>query len=139
MRVEVRSRIPGADGAGVPAVLIELAAERTTTRQLIACAVAEQIRVLRADRMRCRTALDRQYLSPEEVRAQAATGVVRMPPALPAEPDVETEVARAQKAFERMVFAVFLGGRQVCGLDEEIVVRLGEPVVFVRLTPLAGG
>lgn len=139
MRVEVRSRVPGAGSDGVPAVLVELAEERTTTRQLIGFAVAEQIRVLRADRVRCRTALDRQYLSPEEVRAQAAGGVVRVPPPLPAEPDVPTEVARAQKAFARNVFAIFVGGRQVGGLDEEIIVRLGEPVVFLRLTPLTGG
>ena len=138
MRVEVRSRIPGASG-GVPAVLVELAEQHTTTRELIGCAVAEQIRVLRADRVRCRIALDRQYLSAKEIHAQVATGVVRMPPRLPAEADVATEVARALRAFERNVFTVFVGGRQVDGLDEEIVVRLGEPVVFLRMTPLAGG
>jgi hypothetical protein len=123
----------------MPAVLVELAQERTTARELIGRAVEEQVRVLRADRLRCRGALDRQYLSAEEIRAQAATGVVRMPPPVPAEADVAVEVARAQGAFERNVFAVFVGGRQVDGLDDEIVVRLGEPVVFLRLTPLVGG
>jgi hypothetical protein len=139
MRVEVRSRIPGAGRDDVPAVLVELARERTTVRELIGRAVAEQVRVLRVDRVRCRGVLDRQYLSAEEIHAQAAAGVVRMPPPVPAEPDVAAEVARAHRAFERNVFAVFVSGRQVDGLDEEIVVRLGEPVVFLRLTPLVGG
>jgi hypothetical protein len=135
-RVEVRSAIPGA--AGLPAVLIELAAERTTARELISRAVAEQIRLLRADLPRCRAALDRQYLTAEEIRAQAAGGAVKLP-APPVEPDVAAEVARAHRAFGRGAFVLLVGGRQVEELDEEIVLRLGEPVVFLRLTPLMGG
>ena len=55
------------------------------------------------------------------------------------ERDTAEEVDRAQRAFERNVFALFAGGRQLRRLNEVIVLRLGEPVVFVRLTPLAGG
>jgi hypothetical protein len=61
-----------------------------------------------------------------EVRIQATTGVVRLPARVEAEPDVEAEVARAWRSFEG-------------GLDDEVVMRLGEPVVFVRRTALAGG
>jgi hypothetical protein len=42
MRVEVRSSSPG--GSGIPAVLIELAAERVTVRELIRRAVLDRAR-----------------------------------------------------------------------------------------------
>jgi hypothetical protein len=137
MRVLVRSRVPG--GERLPDVLIELAQERTTVRSLIRAAVEEQVRCWSVDRASCRRLLDRQYLTDAEVRAQAATGVVRLPVHLEPEPDVEVEVARAWRAFERNAFALFVGGAQANGLDDELVLRLGEPVVFVRLTALAGG
>ncbi|MEU8074978.1 hypothetical protein AB0B31_05965 [Catellatospora citrea] len=137
MQVEVRSRIPGGDR--LPDVLVELAQAQTTVRELIRAAVAEQIQAWQADRLRCRALLDRQYLTDDDIRAQAATGVVRLPDRQLAEPDVDAEVARAWRAFERGAFALFVGGRQVDLLDEEVVLRLGEPVVFVRLTALVGG
>lgn len=141
VQVEVRSKVPGAAGEGLPDVLLELADERTTAGELIRRAVAEQVRLLAADRPRARRALDRQYLSADEIRAQAATGVLRLPAAAP-DPgtEVEAEVTRAHRAFERGVFVVFAGGRQVtAALDEPLHLRLGEPVVFLRLTPLVGG
>lgn len=137
MRVEVRSRIPGGDR--LPDVLVELAREQTTVRELIRAAVAEQVRAWQADSARCRALLDRQYLTDEDIRAQSGTGVIRMPDRQTVAPDVEAEVARAWRAFERGTFALFVGGRQLDLLDDEIVLRLGEPVVFVRLTALVGG
>ena len=139
MLVQVRSKVPGSNGDDLPEVLVGLATEVTTAAELIRLAVEEQVRLLRGDAARCQSALDRQYLSMEDIREQAATGVVRMPARVPAERDVVAEVARAHRAFERNVFVVFAGGRQLRRLDEEIVLRLGEPVVFLRLTPLAGG
>jgi hypothetical protein len=144
VRVEVRSRVPGTVGAGLPDVLVELADERTTAGELIRRAVAEQVRLLAANRTgdqpTGRAALDRQYLSAAEIRAQAATGTVRLSQAATVAPDdAGTEVTRAQRAFERGVFVVFVGGHQVTRLDEEIHLRLGEPVVFLRLTALVGG
>jgi len=135
----VRSKVPGANGDGLPDVLVDLATEVTTATELIRLAVEEQIRLLRGGAARCRCALDRQYLSTEDIREQAATGVVRMPAVVRTPRDVAVEVARAHRAFERNVFVVFVGGRQLRRLDEEIVLRLGEPVVFLRLTPLVGG
>jgi hypothetical protein len=140
VRVEVRSKVPGAAGDGLPDVLLELADERTTAGELIRRAVSEQVRLLAADRPRARRALDRQYLSPDEIRAQATTGVVRLPPPDPdPEAATEAEVTRAHRAFERGAFVVFAGGHQATTLDEELHLRLGEPVVFLRLTPLVGG
>ncbi|MGW5649351.1 hypothetical protein ACWEV3_30190 [Saccharopolyspora sp. NPDC003752] len=137
--IEVRSRVPGASGADVPAVLVRLVGDRTTVRELIRHAVEEQIRELRADAARCRRVLDRQYLSNDDLREQTCTGAIRLPRRASADPDVTTEAARAHRAFARGTFVVFVGGRQVVGLDEEVTLRLGEPVVFLRLVALAGG
>jgi hypothetical protein len=138
IHVEVRGKVPGADGDGLPDVLVELEAGATTVRELIRLAVGEQVRRLCGDAARCRRALDRQYLSEEDVREQARAGAIRLP-ASPGWPDVAAEVAKAQRAFEQKVFVVFAGGRQLCGLDEEVPVRMDQPVVFLRLTPLVGG
>ena len=136
----MRSKVPGANGDDLPDVLVDLETHVTTVAELIRLAVGEQVRLLNGDAAAGRRALDRQYLSMEDIRAQAATGVVRMPAERDmATCDVAAEVARARRAFEQDVFVVFAGGRQLRQLDEQVVVRLGEPVVFLRLTPLAGG
>jgi len=136
--IEVRSRMPGRSGEDLPAVLVRLADDRTTVRELIRRAVEEQIRELSADAARCRRILDRQYLSDDDLPAQAATGAIRMPRQA-ASPDVTEEVARAHRAFARGTFVIFAGGRQAVGLDDEVTLRLGEPVVFLRLVALVGG
>ncbi|PPJ19917.1 hypothetical protein C5E45_06920 [Nocardia nova] len=137
--IEVRSRVPGMSGDDLPAVLVQLVDDRATVRELIRSAVEEQIRQLRADTAHCRRILDRQYLSNDDLRAQATTGVIRMPQPAPAAPDVAEEVARAHRAFARGTFVIFAGGRQVADLDEEVTLRLGEPVLFLRLVALVGG
>ncbi|WP_328412225.1 hypothetical protein [Nocardia sp. NBC_00403] len=137
--IAVRSQVPGMSGDDLPAVLVRLADERTIVRELVRRAVEEQIRELRTDAARCRRMLDRQYLSNADLRTQATNGAIRMPQQAPADPDVTEEVARAHRAFARGTFVVFVDGRQVVDLDEEVVLRLGAPVVFLRLVALAGG
>ncbi|BCJ39831.1 hypothetical protein GCM10010168_26910 [Actinoplanes ianthinogenes] len=136
--IEVRARVTGRSG-DLPAVLVRLEQERTTARELIRRAVEEQIRLLDADAAHCRQMLDQHYLSDADIREQAATGTVRWPARSAGAPDPEIEVTRAQRAFERGTFAIFAGGRQLSGLDAEVTVRLGEPVVFLRLVALVGG
>jgi hypothetical protein len=136
--VEVRSRVTGTS-EGLPPVLVRLAGESTTARELIRRAVEEQIRLAGADTARCRRALDRQFLSDDDLRALAVTGVIRLPQRADVSPDPAEEVRRAHRAFARGTFVIFNGGRQVGSLDEEITVRLGEPVVFLRLVALVGG
>jgi hypothetical protein len=136
--VEVRSKVPGASGPVLPAVLVELESETVTARELIRRAVLEQIATTRVTKEQARAMLDRQYLLPAEIAAMAATGAVKTPGRV-VDPDPEAEIARAWKAFERQGFVLLCGDRQVHSLDEQLTVRLGEPVTFLRLVPLVGG
>ena len=52
VHVEVRGKVPGADGDGLPDVLVELEAGATTVRELIRLAVGEQVRRLCGDAAR---------------------------------------------------------------------------------------
>jgi hypothetical protein len=123
---------------------VRLTTDRVTVRELIRVTVEEQIRAYRARAADWRRMLDRQYLSDVEIRKQASDGVIRMPTESAGTPDMTAEVARAHRAFERGTFVLFVGGRQVGapdqgGLDEEVVLRVDQPVVFLRLVALAGG
>lgn len=139
MWAEVRCRALGRE-CDMPTVLVDLAQERTALRELLRLAVTEQVRELRAQRSRCQQVLDLQYMTDAEIHAGAASGVVKMLRTDRfAEPDVDREVERALRAFRQRAFVVFVGGRQIEGLDDELIVRLGEPVVFLRLTALVGG
>lgn len=139
IEIEVRSRTPGRSGDDLPAVPVQLAGDRTTVRELIRRTVEEQIRGLRAGAARSGRVLDRRYPSDDDLRTRAGAGAIRTPPQAPTDSDVTAEVARAHRAFARGTFVVFVGGRQVVDLDEEVAPRLGEPVVFLRLVALAGG
>jgi hypothetical protein len=131
VEVEVRSRVTGTSGSRPP-VLVRLPAEQTTARELIRRTVEEQLRLAGGTAPRHRGPL----LSDEEVRVACGAGAVRSPRAAPTAAD---EVARAHRAFVRGTFVVYARGRQITGLDEELTVRPGDPVVFLRLVALAGG
>src|SRR5262245_30709841 len=104
---EVRSRVPGGV-AGVPTVLVELAQDRTTLRELIRLAVTEQVAELRANPARCRQLLDRQYLTDAEASVPVQRGVVsNASPVTVIKIVVEVEVERALLAFEQRTFVVF--------------------------------
>ncbi|MDJ0340523.1 hypothetical protein QMK19_10925 [Streptomyces sp. H10-C2] len=53
--------------------------------------------------------------------------------------DAEQQCALALTAFGRNGFLVLVGDRQVEDLDEELDLRLGTEVVFLKLVPLVGG
>jgi hypothetical protein len=53
--------------------------------------------------------------------------------------DWETQFARACSSFERNGFLVLVDGRQVTELDDEVELRPGSHVEFVKLVPLVGG
>jgi hypothetical protein len=53
--------------------------------------------------------------------------------------DVDREVARALKAFERGRFMLLVDGRQILGVDDVVTLSAASAVTFVRLVPLRGG
>jgi len=148
LTIEVQSRVVGRDSDEptlVPVVL-ELLEERITVAELIRRTVEEQVRELvvrrKLDAQQARRALDRQYLTDEEIMAQAEQGAVRYPSRRAAhvpEIDPETEVQKALRAFEAGSYLILIDGRQVERLDEELTFAPGVKVMFLRLMPLAGG
>jgi hypothetical protein len=53
--------------------------------------------------------------------------------------DWEAQFAKAVAAFERNGFILLVDDRQLINLDDEVVVRPGTEVSFLRLVPLVGG
>ena len=53
--------------------------------------------------------------------------------------DWEEQYQRAVEAFERNGFFMLVDNRQVDELDEEIALKIGTEVSFVKLVPLVGG
>lgn len=144
--VEVRTRVGGAalPSSGLVPVHFSLTDEQLTLAHLIRRTVEEQVRELCArqklDALAIKSALDRHYLTEDEVTAQAErNGVVRLPKRRPGRVDAEVEVRRALAAFKRRAFVVFVDGRQVEDLEAQIRMRLDTRVTFLRLMPLAGG
>jgi hypothetical protein len=146
-QIVVTCRVAGAglDQPDVPTVLFDLGSQPVTAAELIRRAVEEQLRELAASRAlsaeQRRRALDRQYLTDEEIRRQAASGAVGRTPRSREAPagDPGEEVDRALGAFESGSFVLIVEGRQVERLDEVVDTGLGARVTFVRLVPLVGG
>ncbi|MFC7549879.1 hypothetical protein [Plantactinospora sp. GCM10030261] len=138
----LRTRMPGSPAAPLPDLLIELADQTLTARELIRLAVEERLREVAAGRSRPEAAR-RPFLTDREIQEMAAVGVVRSPtggdPPAEVAPAVAAEVELALRAFTRGTVTILVGGRQVESLDGSIMTRPGEPVVFLRLTPLVGG
>ena len=146
--VPVRTRVVGAAPSEpkLDDILLSLFDDTLTVRELIAMTVEEQVRDLtltrRLDSADARRILDRQYLTAEDVDRQAAQGVIAFPAhkqAGPLEIDTQAEIERAERGFERGTYAVFVDGRQMERLDEEMTLHATSRVNFLRMTPLVGG
>lgn len=149
LAIEVRSRVAGVNPLPpeMGPVFVDVGLDETVTlEELIHRTVAEQVRELvarrRLDEMKARQVLDRQYLTPEEVRTQSSDGVVRYPSDQGKRArriEVEDEIQKALRGFERAAYYVFVDGTQVGELKEVVRFRPGTRVVFLRLMPLVGG
>jgi hypothetical protein len=144
----VRTRVVGAAPSEpkLDDVLLSLFDDTLTVRELIAMTIEEQVRDLtmtrNLDSADARRILDRQYLTAEDVDRQAATGVIAFPAHKqdrPLEIDTQAEIERAERGFERGTYAVFVDGRQMERLDEEVTLHATSRATFVRMTPLVGG
>lgn len=149
LTISVESRIAGAlsEKAPLDEVFLNLVEERITVRELIRRTVEEQVHELvvthNMEYAEARKALDRQYLSPAEIRRQAEDeGAIRYPSKgvkdLP-QIDRRAETEKALSAFEQQRYFILIDGRQVESLEEQITFEPRTKVTFLRLIPLAGG
>lgn len=148
LTVEVRSRLVGGhEGAlALQPVWLELLEERITVSELIRRTVEEQVRELlvkrKLDAQEARQILDRQYLTAEQVAAQAEKGAIRYPSSTRTKvPDIdpEAEVRKALRAFKAGSYFITVDGKQMERLDEVVTFAPGTRVTFLRLMPMRGG
>jgi len=79
------------------------------------------------------------YLMPDDIDAQGAVGKVGFGAVYnEGVPDLEVAMETAITAYEDGVYKVFLNDEELQELDESLVVKDGDNVVFIRFTMLAG-
>jgi hypothetical protein len=126
----------------MPDVHVTVPEPEISVRDLIRRAVAAQVAQLPAVAGPAgpEQELARQYLTDAEVAAMARAGKVSLAAGEGGHHlDPVAAADRAVAAFSRGVFVVFAGGRQLTSLDDTVRAAAAERVVFLRLTPLAGG
>lgn len=149
-KIEVQSRSLHSSQAedALPTIALDLLNEEITVAELIQRTIEEQVReLLAASKLEAEQAvraLERHYLTEEEIRLQATEGVVRLadPKGSDASPymiDCAAAVNKAFRAFEKRAYLVIVDGKIAQRLDEQLTFRPGCKVSFVRLTPLKGG
>jgi hypothetical protein len=149
IQVEVQSRIVDGrpEGPRLKSVLVEFTETRITAGDLIRRTVEEQVwdllhrkKLVLEDVTR---ALDRQYLTDEDIEQQGKEGAIRFRRRRERGGvrtiDPEKAVERAKRAFRSGVYRIIVDGRQVSRLDEKLTLAQSSRVTFLRLTPLVGG
>lgn len=107
---------------------LQLVAERVTIRELIDARVSAEVRAHNAG-----AALGpfRGLVQPTD--DEGRSGFKRRPV------DARAQVEVAVRAFERGHVLLLVDDRQRTTLDEEVVLKAGSSVTFLRLVPLVGG
>lgn len=131
LTVTVRDEVPG--GPSVEALSLELLTERVTVRELIRGRVYQEVQ----DHNRRRSSVPFRGLVRPSAEERALNG--------PQEPrafrpiDWKAQYDRAVEAFVDGQILVLVDDRQVEAIDEEVTLRAGSEVTFLRLTMLVGG
>lgn len=121
---------------------LRLAAERMSARQIIRRRIADEVERLNQSRLdhAAAHARNRSFLIP--IEAESAEDKLNRPRRRRAGVtlfDIEEESRRAIEAFEKRRFLLLLDDRQIEDLDDEFSLTPGSELVFLYLTPLAGG
>ncbi|WP_145321223.1 hypothetical protein [Paenibacillus xylanexedens] len=115
---------------------VELPETTHTLRQLIENMVALQVKALQDKKQQAEWLA---YLMPDEIEAQGAAGKVGFSTVYnEGVPDLVVAVETAITAYEDGLYKVFLNDEELQKLDESLVVKDGDNVVFIRFTMLAG-
>jgi hypothetical protein len=114
-----------------PGITLPAVPDRLTAQELIRLRIREEVARHNASRVERLGGI--LQLNPDEVarnRARPSTGTAL---------DWEEHAAAACRSFERNRYYLFVGGRQVTGLDQEIDLTGDPEVLFLKLLPLVGG
>jgi hypothetical protein len=128
--VRIRDELrPGREAADL--LVLPDVPDRVTVRELIRTRVREEVAKANADRSRPR----RLLVAPVDAE-ETANGYRLKRGRLV---DWERQADIAVEAFERQGFFLFVDGRQVDAIEEEVDLGADSEVRFLRLTPLVGG
>jgi hypothetical protein len=110
---------------------LEVLTERLTVRELIRSRVYQEVQ----DYNRRQPPVYRGLVQPTDAEATLNGYLLRKQRLI----DWKSQYDKAVAAFETNGFLVLVDDKQAESLDEEIVVRPGTRVSFLRLMPLVGG
>ncbi len=110
---------------------LEITEERLTLREVIRRRVFQEV----AEYHAAQPGVFRGLVQPTDTERTLNGYALKTPRRI----DPERQFERAVEAFGRNGFLVLIGDRQVEELDEEIELRLGVEVTFLKLVPLVGG
>jgi hypothetical protein len=119
-------------GERTPALTLDVLTEQITVRELIRSRVYQEVQ----DYNRRSPAFFRGLVQPSGATRTSSGFRLRDQHATI---DWKEQFAHALEAFERNGFFILVDGRHVEDLDEEVTLRAGSEVSFVRLVPLIGG
>jgi len=120
------------NGTVIRELVLELASERITAREVIERRVREEVRRFNAEQG---AVLFHGLVQPTE--SEAMLNGYRLRARRQIDPD--QQCALACRAFESNGFFMLADDGQIESLDDEIVVRQDSKVSFVKLVPLVGG
>jgi hypothetical protein len=128
--VRIRDDVRSVDASSEPLVLVDMP-DRVSVRDLIRTRVREEVARANANRSEATSLLvapvdAEKTLNGYRLRAERLI-------------DWERQAEVAVEAFEQQRFFVFVDGRQVEALDDEVALGADSEVRFLRLTPLVGG
>ena len=126
----MRDDVRPAAGSNDEFLLLDLP-DRVTARDLIRTRVREEVAKANADRSRPR----RLLVAP--IDAEETVNGYRLREGRTIEWEQQADIA--VEAFGRQAFFLFVDGRQVDEVDEELVLGPDSEVRFLKLTPLVGG
>jgi len=121
----------GTSGGRIRSFKLHLAAERITVRELIERRITQEVE----EYNRAQPEYFQGLVQPTDAERVLNGYRLRQKRML----DAAEQRAKAIRAFGRAGFFVLVDDRQVDGLDEEILIRPGTEVRFVKLVPLVGG
>jgi hypothetical protein len=137
-RLVVRAQIVGRRGASFAPLELEREVAVETARDLLVAVVHEQVSSFRSRKQEAKVL---RILTERDIDEGREVGRIASGDQEPDDrvPDTKLAIEAALTAFEDGFYYMFVNDRQVERLDQVVDQRDVTDVLFVRLTPLAGG